>query len=447
MSSNNCLTRDEKWEKNFNLVLEYFKSNGRLPLTSDRDNGGFWLKNQRSAFICNKLSSDRIDKLNSAIPNWLGKKEGRCSSYTWFVHLNTVKNYYKEYGKFPLTSDKENSGRWLSQQRQTYKYGKLLDERKEILDTELFGWNNVERGRTNNVKWDKYLVKVLYYHEKNNEFPNQKDSKNGGSWLMNQRLFLKNGKLTPERKKRLDFLLPGWDIKGDGRLNDNIWFKYLNIVVDYKNKNGVLPTAKDKENGGVWLANQRQIFRDGKLRSERLEILNREIPNWICFNHSDYGNDAWFINLEKVRSYVSCYNEFPLFNDKENGGRWLCNQRQALGKGTLKEERKCVLDEVLPGWSKLNDQTSRDEKWFKNLDVVVNYYNNFGEFPAVVDIDNNGLWLSNQKQALKNGKLRSDRKALLDEKLPGWNLFRKRVTKIESSNVVISKKEVVRERN
>jgi len=121
------------WNNNYNLLTEYIKEYNKLPtksITYKDINLGEWANNQRSNYKKNKLSDERIKKLND-IDCWMWNIDDE----TWNNNYNLLIEYIKEYNKLPTKSTKSitykniNLGSWVSNQRTNYRENNLSDER------------------------------------------------------------------------------------------------------------------------------------------------------------------------------------------------------------------------------------------------------------------------------------------------------------------------------
>ena len=209
--------------------------------------------------------------------------------------------------------------------------------------------------------------------------------------------------------------------------HEDRWEIKLNLVIKYFKENGVLPQPKDNENGGDWLDNQRDYFKHGKSKSERIEKLNILLPGWDVLPTSFKQESVWLDNFEKVVSYYNKNGMIPGCLDKENGGKWLAVQRCKYNQNELREDRITLLDEKVPVWRKKRkimsspQQVKFDEEWDMKFNKVVNYYKNNGKLPEKKDKENSGVWLITQRYLFKKGELREDRILKLNSLLPRWS--------------------------
>ena len=88
-----------RWENNFKIAQKYYEENGNLNVSNSTIykgiNLGQWITAQRSVYKSGKLSSKRINKLDSIEMIW-----DASINYDelWENNFELAKDYYKEYG-------------------------------------------------------------------------------------------------------------------------------------------------------------------------------------------------------------------------------------------------------------------------------------------------------------------------------------------------------------
>ena len=129
------------------------------------------------------------------------------------------------------------------------------------------------------------------------------------------------------------------------------WESYLGAVIDWKSKNEGDPIKTVWHNGiniGQWLANQRQIDSNQKLRSDRKKRLEQA---GIELNHDDA---IWNNNLITVKQWKSENEGDPpnrkLINNI-NIGKWLKRQRSLKKQGKIRHDRLKRLEDAHIEWN------------------------------------------------------------------------------------------------
>ena len=203
-----------KWNKQFNYLVEFRKLNPDLwpVITQEFPIGnplGNWCADQRENYRKNLLSKARIQMLEDIGFQWYPLiKE-------WTKQLNYLIEFRKLYPtrwpsineEFPI---KNKLGRWVSMQREAIKKGQLSESQKADLNNLGFIWNTFNSSW--NVRFD-YLVKFrrLYptrWPKKGEEFP---EGNKISYWCVDQRIKFKKGKLSIDKKSKLDEIGFPWN--------------------------------------------------------------------------------------------------------------------------------------------------------------------------------------------------------------------------------------------
>lgn len=136
---------------------------------------------------------------------------------------------------------------------------------------------------------------------------------------------------------------------------------------------------------------------------------------------------AWQTNLERVAEFVRTHERMPRKNAHPRAesrlGSWLNDQRTHARAGRLTSDRSAELDRLIPGWSR-----GRAERWLENARATHAHKETTGAFPDRLSLDPAeralGLWLTHQRAAssrVTGRVLNDERRAWLNEHLPGWN--------------------------
>lgn len=118
------------------------------------------------------------------------------------------------------------------------------------------------------IWFEKYNLLKEYVLSHNGQFPTR-NVEGIGYWLENQKRFLKNGKMSAERKELLDSL---------GEWNspvgyENKWNNNFKRLMEFVIENERFPKQKENEEG-CWLDHQRQKFRKNTLDESKIKMLD-----------------------------------------------------------------------------------------------------------------------------------------------------------------------------
>ena len=418
-----------KWNTNCELLKEYMKNNdNECPpngyKTENNINLGHWCGTQRAFKKKNKLSQEKINRLDELDGWWW-----ECNTdLEWEEEYIKVEKIVKTTLKLPANNT------WILKQRRAYKEKTISEYRKNKLENlgegNIWYWHESE-------EWNKHLGILLDYITEFEQIPvNNKDhvllynNFNIGSWCQVQRSNYKNNKLSEYRIEKLEKIEKWW-----WNWNDMNFNKHFNCLIKYiKNNENQLPKQDvilDDINIGSWISDRRQDYRLGRLSDDKIKKFEN-IDIWY------WEKDDFKIKYDLLKEYmINNNNRLPkIYTEykKIKLGHWCDGRRQDYKNDRLSEERIILLEQI-SGWYWSFDiekdyiQTIRKEWWIQYNNLKKYQKTNPGKIPSQSDKDPNikklGLFLGKQRR-LKNKKCRKDELPLLQkkinllEKIPGW---------------------------
>ena len=193
--------QSDDWANNYKLLKEFLDKFKRYPIPKETYKKaviGSWVGTQRARYK-KHLILDEEEKLLKMLPDW-----------TWSplddIWNGKYQNYFQE-SKSYLTEDSIN---WARKQRTRYKKGRLEQDRILLLE-KLPNWT----WAPSESKWHKYYSDLLTYIKAEGSFPSSKSFL--GTWIYNQILNYKHGRLSHERVELLE-KVPNWKWDADGTL-------------------------------------------------------------------------------------------------------------------------------------------------------------------------------------------------------------------------------------
>ena len=316
-----------RWDYIYSILKERFEKTGRINIKKgEYDTSGIdlynWIKTQRSKYQKGLLSEQRVKLLTSLKISLSPYEENWNCSYKELVEYlksNNNANVPINY----ITNNGTPLGKWVAQQRERYRAGKLNIERKRLLLDIGFDFNPSKTD-------EEYKMELLtkYYYE-NGNINTCRDLYFGVNlfeWLQGKKKKYSKGKLS---NKEIDFfnsLGIKWNIYEDS------WDNYFQLAKEYYMEFGnlLIPTnytLYPSINLGIWISTRRNDYKQKKLSSERIKKLNEIGMIWNAYDYN------WQMKYNVLLQY---YKEFGNINLKCTAeyknvklGMWLNTQRQA----------------------------------------------------------------------------------------------------------------------
>ena len=345
-----------RWENNFKIAQKYYEENGNLNVSNSTKykgiNFGQCITAQRSVYKSGKLSSKRINKLDSIEMIWDASKN---YDELWENNFELAKDYYKEYGNLliPIRDDYKGKmlGKWINSQRS--KYNQLEDYKIEKLESIGMVWNVF------NMQWEEMYIELKkYYNEYGNILVPYEYEVNGkllGRWLNRQAINKKD--LSKEQILKLNNLGMNW------KRNITKWDKMYELAKEYYKENGNLNvdthSSYKGENLGYWINHQRNSYRlkntdkaNTEFSEERIKKLNSIGMIW------NVAEAKWEYNYSILKEYYEKNGNIDISSsltiDGVKIGKWLENQKSSYhgykGRRKLKDIEIKKLNDLNIKW-------------------------------------------------------------------------------------------------
>jgi len=191
------------WEEMFAALTAYKQTHGDCNVSKySKDNPklGMWCQNQRTAYNRNKLSQDRVIRLEQfgfLLDPFAAAWE------EMFAELVAYKKAHGDCNVPAIWKDNPSLGMWCYVQRRTYRVNKLSPDHIKRLEQLGFVWELLE------VAWEEMFANLTVYkqaHGDCNVPQNWKDNPKFGHWCSTQRVRYRKNILSPDRVKRLEDL-------------------------------------------------------------------------------------------------------------------------------------------------------------------------------------------------------------------------------------------------
>lgn len=205
------LAVENRWEETYALIKAEYEATGKLKLKDK--NQKVWLFRQRKNYRDGKLSAIQISQLEAIGIYWEPKDN-------WKLLYEKAKVYAAENKNLDppatyKTSDGLNLGRWLMEQRSSYRKNKLTEDKVRRLEAIGFEWESpLER------QWLQGCSEAKAFYDANGHLnvPAKYETPNGfklGVWLGSQRTNKKFGRLSEKRIDTLEQMGINWSGTGN----------------------------------------------------------------------------------------------------------------------------------------------------------------------------------------------------------------------------------------
>ncbi len=254
----------------------------------------------------------------------------------WQSMYQRLTMYMKERGldKVPTRIQMDPELRnWVAQQRLHFKKRSLNSTRQQLLRSIGFHQDKFT------LKWDEKFERLQNFKKEhghtNVPFHYAKD-RQLGTWVSKQRVRLRNGTMAAEEKTRLDAIgfVPN-------RFNAR-WEEMFRRLVAYKRTYGDsnVPRVYEKDPQlAQWVLNQKDAFREGKMKPDRQIKLEAIGFSWSTFYEGDL---EWERNFQKVLAHKTKYGHIRFF-DEQKLARWVALQQSLHSMGALNDQRSELL--------------------------------------------------------------------------------------------------------
>jgi hypothetical protein len=271
---------DASWEEGFSCLERFVGREGhaRVPQRHVEDGYrlGTWVNNQRQSYRTRRLSDERSARLE-ALPGW----DWNPLDASWEEGYSSLERFVAREGTaiVPVTHVEEGYalGQWVGNQRRAFRDGRLSAERTARLQA-LPGWD----WNPLDASWEEgFSCLERFVDREGHARVPQRHSEDGyrlGAWVSSQRTASREGRLSAERRARLE-ALQGWKWDALG----SSWEEGYSSLERFVDREGHARVPRSRvEDGyplGEWVHSQRRAYGAGRLDAERAARLT-SLPGW-----------------------------------------------------------------------------------------------------------------------------------------------------------------------
>ena len=257
-------TQDAKWERNYQLVLEFIEEYGRLPKQKESYRGeriGHWCTMQKMRYN----SEEKMEKLKQ-----IGLLDNTQIT-KWEEHYQQLKEFVDEFHRFPKRDEiycDFNIGSWCAEQKQKASKGKYDPDRMEKLREIGLLENNLKL-----LTWEENYQLLQEYVAEYNRFPTEKELYKGyniGSWYQSQKALSENPDYPIEQLQKLEEVVVFCSPR------DAKWERNYQLLQEFITEHHRFPKASETYHDfaiGNWCAEQKKGARKETYPPYRIEKL------------------------------------------------------------------------------------------------------------------------------------------------------------------------------
>ncbi|MCD8397019.1 MAG: Helicase associated domain protein [Lachnospiraceae bacterium] len=275
---------DYFWERNYEAAATYYREHGDLDVVASYVNAdgvklGSWIhrmRKERRKYDENSaegttLTEEQIHRLDAIGMVWT-----KVNDTKWDKGYQVAKAYADTHGDLLVsaryvTDDGFRLGSWLRNQRKACQEHKLSAARKEKLDAIGMEWQT--------DTWESRLELVKKWYRENGSLAITQDTVVEGvwigKWLAFQKKALEEGKLSQRQAELLA------ELPADGMVKASAhWKEMYQDAKEYSENHGNLASVprdylgKRGTNLYTWVLNQRKTRRAGKMKEEKIQLLD-----------------------------------------------------------------------------------------------------------------------------------------------------------------------------
>lgn len=428
-------TLTASWDLMYQQARRYFEERGDLcvPRRYRTPEGyalGSWLTTQRKIRTGQKygqLSEERVARLNEIGMVWDDRY-----TVSWNRYYTALCQYQGRYGNLDIsanyvTDEGLNLGRFISNLRTARSAGSrngyLTRERIRQLDALGMIWSKLD------YLWERNCLACSRYYLEHHDLDIPVDyvSPDGqriGVWVRSLRR-MRSGRgrntLTEEQIRRLDEIGMIWEDAYTRR-----WEYGYGQAVKWYEAHGNLdvPAACVDEDGfalGRWL--RRHTEKDPRTGRPAIRVTPERRARLDALGMRWEKTDPWESRYQLARQYYEEHGDLDIPADYVAEGVWLnkwLNEQKQIYQGnrggkTLSAEQTARLEKIGMTW-----RSKSEETWEARYEGARQFYQEHGHLhipSGYVSSDGKrlDLWLRNQRQAWRNGRLSEQQRKLLEK--------------------------------
>jgi len=353
-----------------------------------------WVIIQRARKKQCKLELDRIHRLDSLGFDWdprVGAWEEKFAELVQFKEELRHCNVPQRWPENPKLAT------WVAEQRTQFTKGKLEPERIERLEALGLVWD------ARAAAWEEKFEELVQFTEKHDHcnVPSKcPENPKLGSWVGIQRRTKSEGKLQPERIRRLDALRFAWDLKAIA------WEERFAELVQFRQEHSDCNVPEgwpDNPKLATWVGRQRNRKKKGKLEPERVRRLEALGLVWDLRATLWEEKFAELVQFKEEHGHCNVPQRCP---ENPKLANWVGNQRSLKSRGKLESNKVERLETLGLSWdphSEAWEEKFAELKQFKQKNGHCNVSQRWPDNPALAN------WVAVQRRFKNKGQMKDSR--------------------------------------
>ncbi|MFI5219590.1 MAG: Helicase associated domain protein [Bacteroidia bacterium] len=408
----------DTWEESFGKLKSFKEENGHciVPHSETGDNFLYsWVTRQRLKCFHGKLDDDRYKRLNDIGVEWNFDQFKYSRDGLWQENFNQLSDFRQRYGHCSVNrthKEFDTLNAFVARNRHCYKLGILAPSRIDKLNSIGFEW---DRKAFFEGRWQQRFDELVDFKNKHGHFKvSPRKQLVLTSWMSLQRKKLKEGKLDPQRKKKLDSIDFNWDPEPGP---DVLFERRFEEVKKFWLENGhcKLPTGGSL---ALCLAYFKGRYKRNQLTNEQLQRLDAIRLDYTTGDDTEAKREKY---IKQIEAFIQEYGHAEIarkYKKYADLNTWLIHQRTAYKKGKLPTEfsdRLIKLGVILT-------QSPFDKSWEEKYEKLKKHIEVYGTFNLPKELKL-GQWMVVQRQHFKKGTLSPGKKEKLDVIGFQWNVL------------------------
>jgi hypothetical protein len=313
------------WQQYYGQLRAFYQQYGHTKVPDKakdyRDLAGWANQQRQSRKLLSQQRAALLDELNF---EW----QKPTFAQQWEENYQELVAFHKQHGHVRVAEssvEHPQLGQWVASQRNQENRGKLLPERKALLDALGFEWRGI-----NKRDWQRMYERLQqFYQQEGHCSPIRQADKPLAIWVMDQRK--RRGRLSNDQEAQLNELGFRWH-ENIQQQKEAQWEAKYSRLLQFRAQYGHCLVRENNVDNALaqWVDEQRCRQRLGQLALHRVEKLNQIGFSWREDNTRER-EEKWQQMYERLLHFKQQYGHCRVVRKwppDPQLGRWVAFQRQ-----------------------------------------------------------------------------------------------------------------------